>query len=309
MIRLEFVANAPKDPLLAAGHAAEEHMAHLLKRHFHVRADVAVFNGLRFAARTGDGDFAQIDHLVVHRGGMIIIESKSIHGEVKVDDRDEWVRLWNGKPMGMRSPLGQAREQWKALHEVLQAHKSELRDRKIFGLAEGGFKHCPVLILAAISDKSVIKRVGKAATEVCKPDEAISRTEAEIKRHAEGMSLKGWISDKHVDAGNWSMNPAEFVRTVDFIAGLHTPLRKAGGAAAKAAEAAPTESRARVVAEQKATAVPTAGRAAVSISPAGLRCKKCGSTDLVDHAEGRFGPYSTCNACKTNTAWPRAGEK
>ena len=49
-------------------------MAHYLKRAFGDTSDIYVFNDLRLLRR---GEIAQIDHLVVHRWGFAIIESKA----------------------------------------------------------------------------------------------------------------------------------------------------------------------------------------------------------------------------------------
>ncbi len=55
-----------------AGDEAEKQMAHYLKRAYQKNKDIHVINDLRLVL--GD-DAAQIDHLVIHRFGFIIVIS------------------------------------------------------------------------------------------------------------------------------------------------------------------------------------------------------------------------------------------
>ena len=64
-------------------------MAHYLHRHFADDAEVHVLHDLRLRdpeqpEQTGDAGRCQIDHLLIHRWGMFIIESKSVTSEVRV---------------------------------------------------------------------------------------------------------------------------------------------------------------------------------------------------------------------------------
>lgn len=55
------------------------------------------------------GEYAQIDHLVVHPFRLVNIESKSIHGEVKVNGHGEWSRSYRGQWYGMPTGVGSDR--------------------------------------------------------------------------------------------------------------------------------------------------------------------------------------------------------
>ena len=92
MIAKPFDKTEPSDPLLRAGWEAEKDLAFFLTRDYGPRPDIFVFNDLRFADISGG--FTQIDHLVLYRHGIAIIESKSVSGELIVDDRRQWVRRW-----------------------------------------------------------------------------------------------------------------------------------------------------------------------------------------------------------------------
>lgn len=76
-----------------AGAKAEEQMAFYLRREFGSDPEVWVFNDLRF--ETESGDAAQIDHLVLHRSGFILVESKSVTSKVRARANGEWERIWN----------------------------------------------------------------------------------------------------------------------------------------------------------------------------------------------------------------------
>ncbi|MEO1407846.1 MAG: nuclease-related domain-containing protein, partial [Pseudomonadota bacterium] len=114
----------PTDPRLRAGIQAERQMAYYLHRAFATSSNLYVINDLRLVdpeqpepdPRTGGSSpgVAQIDHLVLHRFGAFIVESKSVTGTVTVRDDgggDEWTR--SGK--GMPSPLRQAERQGEFL--------------------------------------------------------------------------------------------------------------------------------------------------------------------------------------------------
>lgn len=75
------------DRLSKAGAKAEEQMAFYLRRALQERDDVLVFNDLRLVDATGDA--AQIDHLVMHRRGFVLVESKSVTTEIRVNEREE----------------------------------------------------------------------------------------------------------------------------------------------------------------------------------------------------------------------------
>ena len=55
------------------------------------------------------GGVCQIDHLIVHRWGTFIVESKSAMEEVHVGPDgtggDEWTRVYRGGKAGMASPI------------------------------------------------------------------------------------------------------------------------------------------------------------------------------------------------------------
>jgi len=91
-------------------------MAFYLKRAFADDPGVHVFQNLRLEA---DGDASQIDHLILHGSRAIVIESKSATSSVRINERDEWKKEWNGRSTDMPSPVLQTRRQGDFMRKVL----------------------------------------------------------------------------------------------------------------------------------------------------------------------------------------------
>ncbi|MYE83636.1 MAG: NERD domain-containing protein [Gammaproteobacteria bacterium] len=105
------------DARARAGAAAERQMAHYLQRAFAQKADIQVLHNVRLEDRKqpehdGSPGVCQIDHLILHRWGLFIIESKSVIEEIRVrsdgSGGDEWTRTYAGREVGMASPIQQA---------------------------------------------------------------------------------------------------------------------------------------------------------------------------------------------------------
>ena len=158
----------------------------------------------------GSPSVCQIDHLLVHRWGMFIIESKSVSGEVRVrhdgSGGDEWSRVYSGGENGIPSPIQQAGRQEEFLRTFLQRHREQLRGRLPVGLRtvgkvamgtdQRGFAHVPIQLVIAISDNGRIKRLDgwKEPVEpfqvfVAKADLIPNKVEQELERHRLALNL------------------------------------------------------------------------------------------------------------------------
>ena len=143
MILKELDPFASGDLLARSGRAAEEQMAFYLRRAFAADPDTLVLNGIRLAR---DGDAAQMDHLVAYPFGLIIIESKSVTGTVRINAQGEWVRVYGRKVSGMPSPILQAERQADFLRQYVAGR-------------EGWPTSTPkIAVMAAISDGGVVQR-------------------------------------------------------------------------------------------------------------------------------------------------------
>jgi len=256
------------DKFVQAGLNAEKQMAFYLRRDFGDDPNVSVLNGIRLEFH---GDSAQIDHLIVHKYGMIIIESKSITGKVTINDRGEWSRQFK-LPIGMPSPVKQAERQAAFLKKYLDTLGPELPSD--MGI-QRTFKKLPFNMLVAISDTAIIQRSSKSHFDnVCKADLIPDKIDEIIKDY---QKEKGFLS--------LSFRP--------FILSDNT-----------------REEVSRFLIESHSPFVPQILRTTSPVPPAQpkkqphrhayFQCSKCSSTKL-NILWGKYGYYFKCNECKENT--------
>ncbi len=175
-----------KDPLLQAGFRAEAQLAFYLKREFKDDPLFLIFNNLRFEKA---GDACQIDHLVLHRYGMIIIESKSVTTRVEVNELGEWKRWFNNAWQGMPSPILQAQRQGKFIKDYLESNVETLLNKKLFG-NQSHFTKMPIDVLVAISDSGIINRPKNDKLDtVCKADQIPDKIKAIATEYRKKDSL------------------------------------------------------------------------------------------------------------------------
>lgn len=314
MIVKESTPAPTTDRFQRAGDDAEKQMAHYLRRAFGDNPTVHVFNNLRVEH---GGEVAQIDHLVFHRAGFIIIESKSVTSSVRINDREEWARQWNGRWSGMPSPVLQARRQADLIRALLQAHKVDLRNKILFGLKQGGFTGFIIDVVVAISDSGVIQHRGKLP-EVKKADQVPDHIKGLIADHARVASLLS--RETRPDEMGFNLTPEEFAKISAFLRARHTerqsgtpipelvdePSPKVGRHAPQPRTEVNAEPRPAVTASppaQMTAPAPTSSpRPEENQSPTSqtFQCSKCSGHDL----EIKFGRsyYFHCRTCNGNTA-------
>jgi len=187
MIVKEFERIETNDKFEQAGYIAESQMAFYLKREFKDDPQFLIFNNLRFEKA---GDACQIDHLVLHQYGMIIIESKSVTTRVEVNELGEWKRWFNNAWQGMSSPILQAQRQGKFLKDYLEEHVETLLNKMLFG-RQAHFTKMPINVLVAISDSGIIDRPKNDKLDiVCKADQISDKVKAIIADYGKLDSLQ-----------------------------------------------------------------------------------------------------------------------
>jgi hypothetical protein len=205
------------DRYAAAGAAAEQQMAFYLKRKFGDHKNVWVFNNIRLEK---EDDAAQIDHLIMYRGGFILIESKSVTSRVKINARGEWCRLWDNHWQGMPSPVQQGKLQADFLRKTLNENFKILRDKIPLVDVWYHFGPTPMDVLVAISDKGMID--GSPPAGVHKADQITDEIEKIIKAKSRGLLER----IRNADLENFSDGEVE--RIHKFLLENHRP-RAAGG--------------------------------------------------------------------------------
>ncbi len=313
--------NKDLDPFVAtdkyavAGRKAEEQMAFYLKRFFASRPDVFVLNGIRLEQ---DGDAAQMDHLVLHRYGVIVVESKSVAGKIQIKDDGQWIRWYGKESSGMASPVTQAKLQVKFMLEYLN----------LYAKPKGIFDNYDFDVQVAISDSGVILWPTTGGfSEVCKADQVAERIENRIAELERKINAPAPMNAEHLS------------RIADFLCSSHKPLHLRAEesfslkyqqaviekkvAAAQAVVGLVSQSVSRIFSNMTATigaqsaeaqkrasenkqgvAPSTVNGGVVSVaSPIGKRfagsaCKHCSSEDVSILFGHNY--YFHCNACNKN---------
>lgn len=292
MIAKDKTTSAPTDKTGRAGHDAEMQMAFYLRRAFAEVPDIYIFNDLRLER---NGEVAQIDHLVFHRFGFLIIESKSVVGTITVNAKGEFTRTFDGYPRGMQSPIHQATLQAELLGKLLNDHKESLRRKVFLGLKQGYFGDDRFRVLVAISDTGVIVRQHCDPPELCKAEQVAEAVRQAIKRHTHAGSLVGiWkatVGDKktaaELDKDHMPPYTDEEMASISaFLLERHAP-RSAQAAIVPAPTTEP---------QRPPQVVEIAAPHSVRIT-----CRHCKGTDVTG-LHGRYGYFVKCNACQGNTS-------
>lgn len=223
------------DPMHKAGWSAEQDAAFRLDRAFGdpARRDVRLFHDIRLPATfssgaVAEGDYFQIDHLVLHRHGVALVESKSVVGDLNVDRLGQWQRRYTSRTINIESPVTQVKQQASALLRLLQSAAPTLLN-KFMGVLQGGFGGFPMAPFVAISDTG--RFTGATApyvTTVMKVDRIVEAVTAEINKHERKAGflgfLRGAIEKDMTDAGLFNLALEELDRMEKFLLARHTPL-------------------------------------------------------------------------------------
>ncbi|MCA9304043.1 MAG: NERD domain-containing protein [Phycisphaerales bacterium] len=305
MTKQSFDGQPPDTPRLRAGTQAERQMGFYLHRAFAQDQTVRILNDLRLVdpeqpEPDGKPGVCQIDHLLIHRHGLFIVESKSVFDAVSVRDDgsggDEWTRRYKGKERGFPSPIQQARRQAAFLRNVLQRHREELLGlvprglrsiaKVVVGTEQRGFLCMPIQLLVAISDQGKIRRVGgwtapeePFQTFVTKADLVPEKIREEIRKHKKGSGLLG---EPRGDYGLWSMSLEETNRVAEFLLRKHTPREEGASSTVRAEQPAALGSHA-----------------------SWASCSACGGVRLTAYW-GKRAYMWKCNGCGERTPMPVA---
>lgn len=255
-----------------AGRRAEEQMAFYLRRFFGASADVDVLNYLRIDLK---GEVAQMDHLILHPYGLLIVESKSVSDSVQITEDGQWKRWFNRKPSGMPSPITQAKMQAFLLKELLEKTVRQ----------KGFFDQVRLDVLVAISDGGTIQWPASGALpEVCKADQVPDKINLQVDQFRAVRKEPDILTAKHRRS------------IADFLLQVHKPLERhvhiaepqhKVGEPAVAYKVVPAQASVAVAKPSSSTLPPT-------------QCKHCGGVAL-DARSGQYGYYFYCASCEKNT--------
>ncbi len=324
MIIKPHTSRTESNPRLAAGIRAERQMAHYLDRHFRDSERFLILHDVRIEH---EGEVAQMDHLVVHAFGVIIVESKSVSTSVRITRTGEWERRAPRGWTGMPDPLLQAERQGIVLKRLLTARTEDLLDKQLFGMLQGTFANMALDAFAAISDQGTIQRARKdQAPHAMTADAIPSAIERLVDGYRRASNPLASGLRAQLDAPR-DFHHREILRIAHFLRVQHTPRGGSGppGNEETPASRTPRHELRHVTPSPVERGVPDAKRdQAASKQPVAtetnapqratngegkstptttirLTCCHCGSQDLSPRI-GRYGPYGLCRACSKNTA-------
>jgi len=262
------------------GHNAEKQMAYYLRREFQSDNSVFILNDLRL---TMNGDVAQIDHLIIHRFGFLIVESKSVTAEIEINEHGEWIRHYSDYSKGMASPINQATRQSDFLKKFLASHEGHLlRQRLMFKTSFSDFKYD---VMVAISDNGIIKRPRSLELpEVHKADQITDSTKQLIKGYSK-------VNKKLLSLDvNYQFADSTMKKVALFLRQSHTP----------SATSKPSTDK------KKPTQIPSNPKQKPVMPPlkqptSTQSCRHCQSKSI-EIRYGKFGYYFKCLNCSMNTA-------
>jgi transcription elongation factor Elf1 len=268
MILKQVDAPAYKDRLSQAGFKAEQKMAHYLERAFKDDEDILVLNGIRLKSHD---DSAQIDHLIIHRYGMIIIESKSAVGTIKINDHGEWSRA--GYDRGMASPVLQAQRQKVFLLSYLK--RSGLKPphdavRSLFRPIT--YDDVKMDVLVAVSDHGNIDRPPNLEIKEVHKADVIPAKVGEIIAHYRKLESPFSLT---LTAIPLQISRKLMMDIARFLTRSHVPKGQVG--------------RSKTRQEKVTSCRPTRARTEFT-------CPKCGSTNM-SIQYGKWGYYFRCAEC------------
>ena len=273
---LKYVDNKiSNDKFIKAGLSAEKQMNHYLERDFGKNKDIMILNDIRLV---DGGNTAQIDHLVIHQCGFIIIESKSVSSKISVNKYGEWKRIFNNRETGMPSPIQQAKRQVSFLRDFLNQKVTNLfREKLIYKFtSKPTFNNYKFDVLVAISDSGIIERDNIDLPEVVKADSVPDKINSILSKRKKGI-LNPFAND------NYTFTIDTVRKIANTLLALHKPV------------STQTIERTNSVQEEPIKYNKSKDNMAKYI------CSKCASKNIqIEY--GRYGYYFKCLDCNCNTS-------
>lgn len=263
-----------------AGNKQELDVAYFLEREFTKSKNVFVFNDLKLEF---DGAIAQIDHLIVYEKGFVLIESKSIKGNLQVNKAGEWTRSYNNEWFGMPSPLAQVELQGKVLKAKLNQDSLEFLPPLLGGIRQK-VSYRKWAYLCVVSSDAIINRDGM-------PDdisERLIKTEFLVKKLREIIGGDSFFSSIRKTLSTDPIFDIKSMQSMsDYLVRQHI-------GADSEPQLPKIVEKVTMVKQEPIIAKSGAGAAA------NLNCRHCDSDD-VKAIKGRYGYYLSCQKCKQNT--------
>jgi hypothetical protein len=264
-----------------AGQRQEKDVAFYLRRAFKDHEEVFVINDFKF---THNDETAQIDHLIIYRFGFLLIESKSITGNVRVNKQEEWSRSYRGKWQGMPSPIKQAELQQKLLKELLHEHRSELVG-KLLGIQQTLDKRC-WHHLCAVSSNAIVERENmpnSVSKKLIKSEFLVDALMRVMDLKSEVLRTLSWLDSRP------AFSDCELTYIKDFL------LSQCKNKTKQLSKNIP------LVKSYDAEHQLTKEKSEHERCSSTLVCKNCKEATLLTPMHGRYGYFVKCKVCEINT--------
>ncbi|WP_457606776.1 nuclease-related domain-containing protein [Nitratifractor sp.] len=267
------------DKYAKAGMKAEKQMSFYLSRAFGDSEGFYVINDLRLE---DEGEVAQIDSLVIHHYGFVLIESKSVTQKIKVNKYGEWTRIYNNQEKGMPSPIKQVERQIDFLRKYLNMYAKGLFSESFFNkIAKPSYDKYKFDMAIAISDEGIIYRDEFESDVIMKADmvpEYIMRLKHKYQKKRNSLlDIEG--------ASIWGFRDETLEKVSKFLLNSHK--RKNYQDVEKSSADIVSEPSKQYKKEQKST------------NKIEKTCPKCGSSRL-EILYG-FSYYFKCRECGSNS--------
>lgn len=298
-----------QDERSKAGYQQEQDVAFYLRREFGNDPSILIINDLRVEYSR---ERAQIDHLVVHPYGLIVIESKSICGEVKVNSHGEWSRSYRGVWSGMPSPVRQAELQEALLKNLLRDNVDKFL-RRILGV-QTQINGRDWRTICAVSSSAILHR-DEMPREIA---ERVVKSEFVVEKVLKlvGSRMMGLVAAKPRFSQEEMDGIGEFLIKCHLGDTRTSPSVTEPGSPPETATVKPeantethqqqtfirTESELAPTASMKPLRVNLEQNPSAQTPPSGFSCKKCGKSSDLHGQYGKFGYYVHCDSCGTNTS-------
>lgn len=275
------------------GHKQEQDVAFHLRREFGEHKQIHVLNDLRLEHH---GERAQIDHLILHPYGFIIIESKSIVGEITVNAAGEWSRSYQGNWMGIPSPIRQAELQQSLLARLLRDNVERLVAKVLGVQTQVGGRDWQVL--CAVSSTAILHR-DKMPKKVA---DRVVKTEflAQKVKDIVGNIAIAFIKAKPIFSKREMANIGSFL--LEHTAKLTTDPASCESGTTISQPAAPVAEPAPHYAFTPASEVASSPAETAFQVERLVTCKHCGESHQLTGMYGQYGYYVKCGRCSTNTS-------
>ncbi len=145
-----------------------DRMAYALRRHYRNSRDIDVLNGLV----VGSGNsVAEVDHLILHGYGLLVLEREPLKGRVRIDGDGQWLVWPEGRPVRLPSPITRAYVQALMLKALL--------DRRV--QQRGYFDQLELDVLVVVDDDCIPEWPSSGPlAEVCRREDVAQRVEQRV---------------------------------------------------------------------------------------------------------------------------------